>query len=625
MAKQPVLAAGLGRDNKPTLGRVRHILGLRPTQRNCPFWLAGVITVLFLAALVIPTTLALTNQSDEKLNDLESVVVEGIGANRDKFKCGHLAWSNKHITTRFADSNRPAQELEGEYELWWDGSKKIATKYVRDEVHKDPEGNFRIEKGQGGTSYDGGVLSWKPDFHSDNWLGPEVTRWRGRGSQDWLIRQKSKLDHVTKDWSVIDANGANLIRCMSKNTNETARDYGAYSIRDYDPSKGYGLVNEEWYNPNGSPRLKHTVKMLEVIPGGWFPVEVDFKSFAITDGKVYSRNHHALDIERCSFNDKLALPKGIFKLGIEKQLKYQEKLQKYLAMELRGIPDVKEVAEADKVKRGAREAIEKFVAAAKTVDLEKAGEYAHSDKLAANHIADLAEIAKGQNLWIMAVVADDVDAIAVSSVIFGDHERIGPLVFFLDRKPQDGRDNWRVHDIDMETPDSAEVELKRFLEEHPKARKVPYEKKTDVELEVEKTASNNSGGDSKSHQHITFIEGMSIREALRFLGKGFKKNIIPSEKVGGQVPVNELYNVTFEEALQAILGTHKYIIDGKFIRVYTEEEFESIPEGKSNSQIEVEYRRNVHKRSITVFRQSIQEKYYPVRESRRPSSSKRTL
>ncbi|HUS72214.1 MAG TPA: M56 family metallopeptidase [Sedimentisphaerales bacterium] len=66
MAKQPVLAAGLGQDKKPTLSRVRHILGLTPTQRNCPFWLAGVITVLFLAALVIPTTLALTSRTNEQ-------------------------------------------------------------------------------------------------------------------------------------------------------------------------------------------------------------------------------------------------------------------------------------------------------------------------------------------------------------------------------------------------------------------------------------------------------------------------------------------------------------------------------------------------------------------------------
>ncbi|MHC4640007.1 MAG: M56 family metallopeptidase [Planctomycetota bacterium] len=113
--------------------------------------------------------------------------------------------------------------------------------------------------------------------------------------------------------------------------------------------------------------------------------------------------------------------------------------------------------------------------------------------------------------------------------------------------------------------------------------------KTDVEIEVEKTASNNSGGDSKRLQHITFKEGMFIRQALRFLGKAYKKNIILSDKVAGQVPVIELYNVTFEETLQAILGTHKYIIDGDFIRVYTEEEFESFyPEEKTNSQVEIE-------------------------------------
>ncbi len=66
MAKQPILATGLGQDNKPTLSRVRHILGLTPTQRNCPFWLAGVITVVFLAGLTIPTTLALTSKSNEQ-------------------------------------------------------------------------------------------------------------------------------------------------------------------------------------------------------------------------------------------------------------------------------------------------------------------------------------------------------------------------------------------------------------------------------------------------------------------------------------------------------------------------------------------------------------------------------
>lgn len=66
MAKQPVLAAGLGQDSKPTLSRVRHILDLAPAQRNCPFWLAGVIAVLLLAGLTIPTTLALTSGKSDK-------------------------------------------------------------------------------------------------------------------------------------------------------------------------------------------------------------------------------------------------------------------------------------------------------------------------------------------------------------------------------------------------------------------------------------------------------------------------------------------------------------------------------------------------------------------------------
>ena len=158
MAKQPILATCLGQDNKPTLSRVRHILGLTPTQRNCPFWLAGVIAVLFLAALVIPTTLALTNQSDEKLMGLENFVVEGIRANRAKFECGYLAWSSIYVNLHYED---PRGNQSGQYELWWDGE-KIATKYFKDQVSGNPEVGYRVEKKQGSNSYDGGRLSRKP-------------------------------------------------------------------------------------------------------------------------------------------------------------------------------------------------------------------------------------------------------------------------------------------------------------------------------------------------------------------------------------------------------------------------------------------------------------------------------
>ncbi|HUS89667.1 MAG TPA: HEAT repeat domain-containing protein, partial [Desulfosporosinus sp.] len=111
--------------------------------------------------------------------------------------------------------------------------------------------------------------------------------------------------------------------------------------------------------------------------------------------------------------------------------------------------------------------------------------------------------------------------------------------------------------------------------------------KTDVQ--VEKATSEKSTNIPKRHQTILFKKDMSIREALQFLGKAYKKNIIPSDKVNGQIPASELYNVTFEEVLQAILGTHKYIVDGKFIRVYTEEEYNALQIGvKPDVQVEVE-------------------------------------
>lgn len=77
----------------------------------------------------------------------------------------------------------------------------------------------------------------------------------------------------------------------------------------------------------------------------------------------------------------------------------------------------------------------------------------------------------------------------------------------------------------------------------------------------------------QSIQTISFKKDMPIKDALRMLAQMYQKNIVPSAKVDGIVTVSYLYDVTFEEALQAILGTHKYEVKGNFIKVYTNEEF----------------------------------------------------
>ncbi|MHC5161822.1 MAG: type II secretion system protein GspD [Planctomycetota bacterium] len=77
----------------------------------------------------------------------------------------------------------------------------------------------------------------------------------------------------------------------------------------------------------------------------------------------------------------------------------------------------------------------------------------------------------------------------------------------------------------------------------------------------------------QSIQTISFKKDMPIKDALRMLAQMYEKNIVPSAGVDGIVTVTNLYDVTFEEAMQAILGTHKYEVKGNFIKIYTNEEF----------------------------------------------------
>ena len=88
-------------------------------------------------------------------------------------------------------------------------------------------------------------------------------------------------------------------------------------------------------------------------------------------------------------------------------------------------------------------------------------------------------------------------------------------------------------------------------------------------------------------QSISFKKDMSIRDALRFLALKYQKNIVPTQKVNGMITVTNLYDVTFEEALRAILGTNKYEIQDNFIMVYTAEEFEQVMSDKRRMESKV--------------------------------------
>jgi type IV pilus assembly protein PilQ len=93
--------------------------------------------------------------------------------------------------------------------------------------------------------------------------------------------------------------------------------------------------------------------------------------------------------------------------------------------------------------------------------------------------------------------------------------------------------------------------------------------------------SGGEGDPVKPIQSITFKADMTIRDALRFLGTRYQKNIVPSAKVDGMVTAATLYDMTFESALNAILGHgYKYEERDGVIWVYTAEEFKKIMEDK---------------------------------------------
>ncbi len=69
-------------------------------------------------------------------------------------------------------------------------------------------------------------------------------------------------------------------------------------------------------------------------------------------------------------------------------------------------------------------------------------------------------------------------------------------------------------------------------------------------------------------------EDFGVRKALAMLGSMCQKNIVPSPNVDGVLAFRRLSNVTFEEAMDAILGDNfKYEQKGNLIRVYTREEY----------------------------------------------------
>lgn len=71
-------------------------------------------------------------------------------------------------------------------------------------------------------------------------------------------------------------------------------------------------------------------------------------------------------------------------------------------------------------------------------------------------------------------------------------------------------------------------------------------------------------------QSLIFMRNMPIADALQLLGVRYGKNIVPTSKVAGNISFTKLNNVSFEEAMSAILGEgFEYQEQGNLIKVYS--------------------------------------------------------
>jgi len=98
-----------------------------------------------------------------------------------------------------------------------------------------------------------------------------------------------------------------------------------------------------------------------------------------------------------------------------------------------------------------------------------------------------------------------------------------------------------------------------------------------AEADVNSSGADVSTGDMI--QLIKFNKDQPIKDALRVLSARYKKNIVPSPSVDGILGFTTLTDVTFEEAMAAVLGDRlKYEQKGNLTRVYTAEEYKKLKE-----------------------------------------------
>lgn len=139
-------------------------------------------------------------------------------------------------------------------------------------------------------------------------------------------------------------------------------------------------------------------------------------------------------------------------------------------------------------------------------------------------------------------------------------------IAFVTAEPQPNDVNTAVEDTERlsETPELEDGEDTGIEEESDS--ETDDDSGSEAEAAVE---SGDIGEGREGFKLISFQKGTTINDALRMISAKYEQNIIPSSDVKGELTFTKLYNVTFEEAMEAILGDdYTYEEKNGIIKVY---------------------------------------------------------
>jgi len=304
-------------------GRIRRLIGKEASNSSRAGWIPSVITILLIAIIAIPTTLALT--ANDKTPHSAKFLLDKMLEHRSQVRNLQYVAEDKIWRDAAAEKDRFEDQIKSMRES---GIPERQLERIRQSITEAPESRYQILKctvddeerikiEQTGGTYDSSgkkvpnnekmIWAWNgvvaTDFSQRSGLPASAT------IRD-MPQMATRLGHPWKSFTGIfcglleETIAAEIPVSVEKLKDGTYRVAFDYKTSRYvaiiDPSKGYTCALQESYNKQGQLNSRSTAKHEEVVKGIWFPVSGQREEYT-PDGSV--RHKSTVNSSQIRIND----------------------------------------------------------------------------------------------------------------------------------------------------------------------------------------------------------------------------------------------------------------------------------------------------------------------------------